>query len=80
MPHYHLNLFNDVDAIDEEGSAFADLAAAKEAAIRSIRALMSEHVMLGRPVDLSHRIEVTDADGKVLAVVPFRELITIKGE
>ena len=77
MARFHLNLFNDVDVMDEEGSDRADLAAAKAEAIKVGRELMAEHLVLGRPVNLSHRMEVSDADGKVLAVIPFREMITI---
>jgi hypothetical protein len=77
MARFHLNLFNDVDILDHEGSDYEDLARAKEAAIQGARHIMAEHVRTGHPVNLGHRIEVTDESGKVLAVVPFRELITI---
>lgn len=77
MPHYHLNLYNDIDAMDEDGADFPDLTFAKAMAIRSARDLMAEHVRIGRPIDLSHRIEITDDDGRVLAILPFREMITI---
>jgi hypothetical protein len=78
MPQYHLNLFNDADLPDEQGREFADLPAAKDEAIRSAREMRAEHLMLGRPIDLDDRIEVTDEDGKILAIIAFRELITIK--
>ena len=77
MPLFLLNLFNDVDTCDEEGRHYSDLAEAKEAAISGARALMADHIQHGRPIHLHHRIEVTDEAGKVLAVIPFRELITI---
>lgn len=77
MARFHLNLFNDVDVMDEEGSDRADLAAAKAEAIKVGRELMAEHLVLGRPVNLSHRMEVSDAHGKVMAVIPFREMVTI---
>ncbi|MDF0544175.1 hypothetical protein PX699_17635 [Sphingobium sp. H39-3-25] len=77
MPRYHLNLFNNIDTYDEEGRVFEDLTAAKEEAIRSSRDLMAEHVKAGEPINLCHRIEVTDDEGKVLATIDFRELITI---
>lgn len=78
MPHYHLHLFNDVDVIDQEGCDFADLFAAKAQAIMSARDLMAEHLKAGKPIDVSHRIDVADDTGKVLATIPFRELITIR--
>ena len=76
MPRYHLNLFNDADVMDEEGAEFPDLAAAKAEAIRGARALMADHVVQGRAITLS--IEVADESGKVLAVIPFRELVRIQ--
>jgi hypothetical protein len=79
MPHYHLNLYNDVVVIDEEGSDYVDLAAAQVAATRSARELMAEHVALGRPINLGHRMEVLDEHGEVLSVLYFRDLVTFSG-
>ncbi|MCE7798119.1 hypothetical protein LWE61_16370 [Sphingobium sufflavum] len=73
-----MNLFNDADLMDEQGRDFRDLPAAKDEAIRSARELMAEHLMQGRPIDLDDRIEIADCDGKTLATIAFRELITIK--
>ncbi|ATY34144.1 DUF6894 family protein [Sphingomonas psychrotolerans] len=77
MPRYYLNLFNDVDAMDEEGSDFPDLGKARSAAMEAARELIADHVTKARPVDLGHRIEVTDEKGQVLVVVRFREVITL---
>lgn len=77
MPRFYLNLFNDQDLRDEEGAEMPDLGAAKVKAIASVRALMAEHVTLGRPIYLSHRIEITDEYDKVLATIPFGEAVTI---
>lgn len=79
MARYYFNIYNDADVLDEEGAEFSDLAAAKAHAIAGARSLMAEHLVLGRPIDLSHRIEVADASGRVLAVLPFAELVTIAG-
>lgn len=78
MQRYFFNVYNDVDVIDDEGLELPDLSAAKDEAIRGARGMMADHILAGRPVSLSHRIEVADADGKVMASMPFRELITIK--
>ena len=78
MPRYHLNLINVIDVMDEDGAEYADLAAAKAAAIGSAREMMAAHVRNGRPIDLAHRIEVASSDGMVLATIKFRELITIE--
>lgn len=77
MSRYFFNVYNDADVIDDEGLELPDLAAAKEEAIRGARGMMADHVLAGRPISLSHRIEVVDAQGKVLASMPFGELITI---
>jgi aspartate carbamoyltransferase regulatory subunit len=78
MPRYHINIFNDVDVIDEEGVELPDLATAKARAIRGGRAIMADHVKAGRPLRLFHRIEIVDDGDKVLTVIPFRELITLE--
>jgi class 3 adenylate cyclase len=80
MPLFRLNLFNDMDVLDDEGQEVPDLATAKERAITGARELMAEHIMIGRPINLSHRIEVADDGGNVLATIPFRELITVVDE
>jgi hypothetical protein len=77
MPRYFLNIYNDEDVLDEDGTDFPDLAAAKQEAIRGARGMMADHVAEGRPINLRHRIEIADAGGVVLASIPFRELITI---
>ncbi len=38
---------------------------------------MAEHIKAGKAVTLSHRIEIAADNGKVLAVLPFGEMITI---
>ena len=80
MERYHLNLFNDVDTMDEEGESFVDLAQAKENAIASARALMAEHLLAGKLIRLWHRIGITDDAGNVVSTLPFRELVTILDE
>lgn len=77
MPRFYLNIYNDADVFDDEGTEFPDLAAAKREAIRGARGMMADHLLEGRPITLDHRIEVADAHGTVLARIPFRELITI---
>lgn len=78
MSRYFFNVYNDADVIDDEGLELPDLAAAKAEAIRGARGMMADHVREGHPISLSHRIEVADNEGMVLASIPFRELITIK--
>ena len=77
MYRYHINLFDDWVVIDEEGCDLPDLAAAKARAISGGRGVMAEHLLAGRPLNLDHRLEITDEHGAVLAVLYFRELTTI---
>lgn len=79
MARFHINIFNDIDVMDEEGSDHANLPAAKLLAIAGVREMIADHVIHGRPINLRHRVEITDADGTVLAVIPFGELVTIVG-
>jgi hypothetical protein len=78
MPRFHIHIFNDVDAIDEDGMELPDLAEAKRQAIRGGRSMMADHLIAGEPIKLFHRIEIADESGEVLAVITFRELITIE--
>lgn len=77
MPRFHINIFNDLEVMDEEGSDHADLPAAKQLAITGAREMIADHVLHARPINLRHRVEITNADGTVLAVIPFGELLTI---
>jgi hypothetical protein len=78
MPRYHINIFNDLDVIDEEGVELPDLASAKLRAIGGGREIMAEHLKAGCPLRLFHRLEIADEGGRVLAVISFRELMTIE--
>lgn len=77
MPRFFINVFNDIDVPDEEGHDCPDLAAAREQAVKGAREMMADHVRVGRPITLHHRMEVTDDAGTVLVTIPFREVITI---
>jgi hypothetical protein len=78
VPRFHINVFDEVDVIDEEGTELPDLASAKARAVHGGRGIMADHLKAGRPLRLFHRIEITDDQGKVLAALPFREMITIE--
>ncbi|EQB12718.1 DUF6894 family protein [Sphingobium lactosutens] len=75
MPVYHLHLFNDNDVLDEEGQEFVDLAMAEREAVRNARDVIAEHVRHGHPINLTHRVEITDANGTLLKVVHFGDCI-----
>ena len=77
MPHYHLNIYNDLDVLDEEGQELPDLQAARTAACAGAREMIAEHITAGRPIDVTHRIEITDARFVVLDTIRFGDLIKL---
>ena len=78
MPRYYFHIHNDVVIMDADGMELRHLAAAKHEAVRGARSMMAEELVAGRPIKLFHRIEIADDDGKVLAAIPFREVITVQ--
>lgn len=64
------------EAPDEEGLELPDLAAARLAAIRGARSLISAEVCEGR-LDLDGEIRVTDAAGGRCFVLRFNEAVEL---
>ncbi|WP_128082384.1 hypothetical protein [Sphingomonas sp. Ant20] len=78
MPHFYMNVYNNVVAIDEEGIERADLETVMSEAVRGARALIAEHIQNGKTVHTSHRIEIADDAGKVLHTVRFGDIVDIR--
>jgi len=76
LPRYFFHLYNDELLRDQTGECFADVDLAREAAVRGISELIAEQIVAGRPVDLSHRIEIEDSAGKLVCTVRYGELFT----
>ena len=77
MPNFHLHLHNvHVDASDEEGMEFADLAVAKAKALEGIRGFLGNEVMTGK-MDLRGHVDIADDDGVILMTVRFDEAVEI---
>lgn len=76
MPRFYFHLHNDVDVSDEGGQELADLDAARAHAFKMARFEVSEAAKDGRIV-LSHRIDIEDESGSVLATVNFRDAVQI---
>lgn len=55
MPRYFFNLFNDENAVDEEGSELSDAAAALDKAAADARYMAAQSVLRGH-LTLTHRI------------------------
>lgn len=77
MPCFYLNVYNDEVVIDQDGVELQDLATAQARATEGIRSIIAEHVTFGRPVTLSHRVEITDDNDDVLSVIRFGDVLTI---
>lgn len=76
MPRYFFDLCNSLEIPDEEGRDCADLEAAKACAVAEARQVASDDVLAGS-LDTSHRIDVRDADGDVVASIRFGEAVKV---
>jgi hypothetical protein len=72
MPQFHLNVFSDIDAVDEEGVERADLEVAKSEAVAGARDVIANLIRYGKPVDRTHRIEITNEGRQSPAYRSFR--------
>ena len=78
MPRFFFHVYDDVVALDEEGVELPDAAGAEREGRRGARALASEQVLEGR-LNLSHRIDIADETGAVVATIAFRDAIAVEG-
>jgi len=78
MARYYLHINNGGGySEDSEGQELADLDAARAAAIEGVRSLLSEEARQGQ-LDLSGRIEIADAEGNILLIVPFSDAVELR--
>ena len=77
MARFFFHLYDDTVALDEEGSECPDLAAAHAKAVRSAREMACQEVLEGH-LNLTHRIDVADENGAVLATVRFQDIVKLK--
>jgi hypothetical protein len=79
MPVYFFHLRDGDDILlDPDGRALSGPEVIAECALAEARALIGEEARLGR-IRLDQRIEVEDADGRVIHRLPFNEAIEISG-
>ena len=76
MPRYFFHVFDDEVAIDEEGLALPDPAAARDEAVKGARALACDEVSQGH-LHLDHRVEVEDENGTSVHTIFFRDAIKV---
>ena len=77
MPRYYFHLYNGATARDEEGRDLPDLHTARQEAIKAAREMMCEDIREGL-LRLDLRIEIGDADGTEVLLVPFTDAVTIQ--
>ena len=78
MPLYFLHVREKDGLIrDPEGSCLSNLEAARIYAIESARQLMVDSIVTEGRVGIARSIEVCDADGAQLLVVPFCNAVTV---
>lgn len=77
MARFYMHLVNSVGFItDEEGTEAPDLEGARNTAVTTIRALLSEEVK-GGTLNLKGRIEIADSEGAELAIVSFSDAVHV---
>ncbi len=75
MPRFYFDLHNHIVALDNEGLELTNLEDAEAEARCGAAEVISEQIKIGEPVELSHRIEIKDANHKVVFVLRFRDLV-----
>ena len=77
MSLYYLDIHNDEVTLDDEGKELADDHAARAYAVAAVRSLAADSVRCGHLV-LSHRIDVVNAQRRVIFAVTFADAIDIR--
>lgn len=78
MPHFYLDLHNGIENVpDEDGSDYPNQTAARVAAIKSIRSIVSEEAIAGS-LDLTGSIEICDENRNRLLQVFFTDAFDLK--
>lgn len=79
MPRYFFHLLDDLDVPDEEGTELPDLEAARAHADSQARLMFAAAATEQGRVVLSHRIDVQNEAGAVLASVRFGDVVKVEG-
>jgi hypothetical protein len=77
MPRFFFHLHNDIDVSDEGGEELRNLEEAQAHAVRMARFEVSEGALRNGRIVLSHRIDIEDEMGAVLATVYFRDAVQL---
>jgi hypothetical protein len=77
VPRFFFHLYDDDEVLDLEGREFPDSDAAIAEAFREARHVAGFVVISDGTLSLSHRIEVADEHGAVLAAISFGEAVKV---
>ncbi len=77
MPKFYFHLHNGTLVPDESGKRLPDLEAARLYATEMARFEVAEAAMRDGRIVLSHRIDIGDEGGSVLATVHFGEAVEV---
>ena len=78
MARFYFHLHNDIEIPDHEGKEFPDLEAAREWATFQARNLFGEMAKEYGRVVLSHRIDIENEQGQVLATIAFSDAVKVE--
>ena len=76
MPCFYLNFVGVEVTRDDEGHELPDLDSAIAVAVTGAREMIADLVVSGMALDLTHRIEIADANRRHLHSVRFADVVT----
>ena len=71
MSRYFFHVYSDAVALDEDGQDLASPAIAREAALLAAREFAAEEISQRGQLNLRHRVEVEDEQGRPVFTLPF---------
>ena len=78
MPRFHFHVHDHSgETHDLDGRELPDLAAARAEAIKGVRSILSYEARQGL-IDLTGRIDVADAEGRVLFSIPTADTVLLR--
>ena len=78
MARYFFNIYNDEETLDEEGLELPDASAALARAVDEVRNFAAESVKSHSHLVMHPRIEVVDADLRLVGTVRFGDVIEVR--
>jgi hypothetical protein len=77
MPRFYFHLHDDADVSDESGTELADIESARARAATMALFEVSESVKRDGRIIFSHRIDIHDENGAVVAIVHFGDVVQV---